>query len=96
MNNYWYRYCNNNYQVYKGFLDHLQYNIYTLINLFQLDQLIDSTEQEYHVTALPADVVNAEGMLNQHDAKKQKIEEIINFSSQEGEQIVVRVRQQVC
>ena len=47
------------------------------------------------MTELPADVTNAETMLVHHDSKKHKIEEIINFSSQEGEQIVVRVRQQV-
>ena len=65
------------------------------MRVFQLDKLIESTEQEYQASDLPKDVTRAELQLREHEAAKEKMEKMIDFSHEEGEQIVTRVRQQV-
>lgn len=44
---------------------------------------------------LPSDLAQAESMLEQHKRKKTEILQLINFTNEEGENIVTRVRQQV-
>ena len=44
---------------------------------------------------LPSDLNRAEGMLEEHKRKKQEISHFINYTADEGEKIVVRVRQTV-
>ena len=44
---------------------------------------------------LPSDLAQAESMLEQHKRKKAEISQLINFTNEEGENIVTRVRQQV-
>ena len=61
----------------------------------QLDKLIETTEQEYHSAELPTDITKANLQLKEHDANRVKVQKLIEFSHEEGEQIVVRVRQQV-
>lgn len=64
-------------------------------NLSQLDKLIETTEKEFQAQELPKDLSKAELMLREHEENRIKIKELIDFSHEEGEQIVVRVRQQV-
>lgn len=61
----------------------------------QLDELIERTEREYMQSQLPSDLSQAESMLEQHKRKKTEISQLINFTNEEGENIVTRVRQQV-
>ncbi|XP_013393635.1 titin [Lingula anatina] len=63
-------------------------------NLHQVDKLIEKTEQAYKQAELPNDVSRAEQMLSEHLANKDQVKQLINFTAGEGEQIVVRVRQQ--
>ena len=44
---------------------------------------------------LPSDLNRAESMLEEHKRKKQEISHLINYTADEGEKIVVRVRQTV-
>ena len=44
---------------------------------------------------LPSELSQAESMLEQHKRKKTEISQLINFTNEEGENIVTRVRQQV-
>jgi hypothetical protein len=44
---------------------------------------------------LPSDLNRAENMLEEHKRKKQEISHLINYTAEEGEKIVVRVRQTV-
>jgi len=60
----------------------------------KLDKLIQNTEKEYMSTELPMEPTKAEMMLREHEASRSKIKHLIDFTSEEGEQIVVRVRQQ--
>ncbi|VDI56857.1 titin [Mytilus galloprovincialis] len=62
-------------------------------NLDQLDKLIEKTEQEYSQSNLPADLTHAEKMLEEHKRKKTEVSSLINYTADEGEKIVVRVRQ---
>ncbi|CAH1789041.1 unnamed protein product, partial [Owenia fusiformis] len=63
-------------------------------NLHQLDKLIEKTEEEYQKAELPSEVSRAEIMLKEHDANKHKISQVYQHTANEGEEIVVRVRQQ--
>ncbi|XP_076451161.1 coiled-coil domain-containing protein 141-like [Babylonia areolata] len=63
-------------------------------NVNQLDELIERTEREYLQSQLPTDLQQAESMLEQHKRKKTEISQLINFTNEEGENIVTRVRQQ--
>lgn len=67
-----------------------------LLSYFQLDKLIERTEHEYMESELPSDLNRAESMLEEHKRKKQEISHLINYTADEGEKIVVRVRQTVC
>ena len=51
-------------------------------------------EKDYQDTELPKDVTKAELLLREHAVNKDKMAEVIDFTAQEGDQIVVRVRQQ--
>ena len=62
---------------------------------FQLDQLIEKTEKEYSAADLPKELTSAEMLLREHEASRSKIKHLIDYSAEEGEEIVVRVRQQV-
>ena len=61
----------------------------------QLDSLIAKAETEYSKSELPKELTKAELMLREHESSRDRISELIKFTSEEGEQIVVRVRQQV-
>ncbi|XP_046554795.1 uncharacterized protein LOC124264120 [Haliotis rubra] len=63
-------------------------------NLHQLDEVISRTEQTYSQLELPSDLTTAESMLEDHKRKKNEVSQLINFSAEEGEKIVRRVRQQ--
>ena len=65
------------------------------LDLWQLDKLIEKTEKEYLESELPADLNRAENMLEEHKRKKQEISHLINYTADEGEKIVVRVRETV-
>lgn len=69
--------------------------ILSWFDLFQLDKLIDKTEKDFMESELPTDLVHAESMLEVHKRKRHEIAQLINFTADEGEQIVVRVRQTV-
>lgn len=60
-----------------------------------MDKLIEKTEQEYSQSNLPADLTHAEKMLEEHKRKKTEVSSLINYTADEGEKIVVRVRQTV-
>lgn len=61
-----------------------------------MDKLISDTEKQLHGGQLPRDVTAAEQLLAEHERKKDEIESMLSASHNEGEEIVVRVRQQVC
>ncbi|XP_012936768.1 uncharacterized protein LOC101859779, partial [Aplysia californica] len=60
----------------------------------QLDEMIERTEQEYLRSNLPSDLSQAETMLEQHKRKKTEVSQFINYTAEEGDRIVRRVRQQ--
>ena len=51
---------------------------------------------EYANTDLPNEVTKAELLLRDHKSGRGRMQEMINYTAEEGDQIVVRVRQQVC
>uniref|UniRef100_A0A0L8G5K6 Ig-like domain-containing protein n=1 Tax=Octopus bimaculoides TaxID=37653 RepID=A0A0L8G5K6_OCTBM len=63
-------------------------------SLNQLDELINKTEQEFSTTELPSDLNQAERMLEEHKVKKSEVNQLLTHTADEGEKIVVRVRQQ--
>ncbi|XP_074642495.1 uncharacterized protein LOC141899810 [Tubulanus polymorphus] len=63
-------------------------------NLEQLDMLIERTEKEYQENELPQEVIKAEQSLLHHMNSKESMDKILNYTFNEGEEIVVRVRQQ--
>jgi len=67
----------------------------TPVLVLQLDRLIEDTEKEYAGTELPSEVTRAQVMLREHEANHERINQLIGLSHNEGEQIVVRVRQKV-
>lgn len=73
----------------------MQHYVYCKIILFQLDELINRTEKEYTTAELPSDLNQAERMLEEHKIKKSEVNQLLTFTADEGEKIVVRVRQQV-
>ena len=52
-------------------------------------------EQEYEGTELPSEVTRAQVMLREHESNRDRMNQLIGLSHNEGEQIVVRVRQKV-
>lgn len=60
-----------------------------------MDKLIETTEKEFAAAELPKEVTKAELLLREHESNRDKVKELITFSSEEGEAIVIRVRQQV-
>jgi len=60
-----------------------------------LDELIKSTEAAYASEEMPKDVSAAQTALRQHNDSRNKLQQLINFTSDEADQIVIRVRQQV-
>ncbi|KAK3083136.1 hypothetical protein FSP39_014900 [Pinctada imbricata] len=71
----------------------LKMTIQFFSNLDQLDRLIERTEREYMESELPSDLSQAETLLEEHKRKKQEVSSLINYTADEGEKIVVRVRQ---
>jgi len=71
------------------------HSFHVLSCISQLDKLIEKTEHEYLESELPSDLSRAESMLEEHKRKKQEISHLINYTADEGEKIVVRVRQTV-
>jgi hypothetical protein len=72
--------------------------VFIIIIIFfflQLDKLIERTEQEYNLSNMPTDLSQAENMLEDHKRKRQEVSSLINYTADEGEKIVVRVRQTV-
>ena len=67
-----------------NFYEHLQ----------QLDKMIAQTEVEYSTKQLPSNLTNAQILLNEHKSNKYKLKSLIDKALNEGEEIVVRVRQQ--
>ena len=61
----------------------------------QLDEMIQRTEEEYLRSELPTDLTHAESMLETHKRKKTEVSQLINYTAEEGDMIVRRVRQQV-
>lgn len=57
--------------------------------------MIERTEKEYLHSNLPTDLNQAESMLEQHKRKKTEVSQFINYTAEEGDRIVRRVRQQV-
>ena len=65
-----------------------------MLTPLQLDEMIQKTEQEYLRSNLPSDLSQAEVMLEQHKRKKTEVSQFINYTAEEGDRIVRRVRQQ--
>jgi len=63
--------------------------------LLQLDKLIEKTEREYAGTEFPKELTTAQLLLREHEASRNKIRNLIDTTAEEGEEIVIRVRQQV-
>ena len=60
-----------------------------------MDELIKSTEAAYAAEELPKDVTAAQTALRQHNDGRHKLHQLINYTSDEADQIIIRVRQQV-
>jgi len=60
-----------------------------------LDELIKSTEAAYASEEMPKEVSAAQTALRQHNDARNKLQQLIDFTSDEADQIVIRVRQQV-
>lgn len=60
-----------------------------------MDEAIEKTENEFLRSSLPTDLEQAESMLEQHKCKKTEVSQLIDYTAEEGENIVRRVRQQV-
>lgn len=73
----------------------LVFIIIIILFFLQLDKLIERTEQEYNLSNMPTDLSQAENMLEDHKRKRQEVSSLINYTADEGEKIVVRVRQTV-
>ncbi|RUS90398.1 hypothetical protein EGW08_001893, partial [Elysia chlorotica] len=59
----------------------------------ELDTMIERTEEEYLRSSLPTDLNQAESMLVQHKATRSQVSQLVDFTAEEGEMIVNRVRQ---
>jgi hypothetical protein len=62
---------------------------------FQLDKAIESAEREYSNADIPMEPTKANLLLREHEASRSKIKNLVDFTAEEGEEIAVRVRQQV-
>ena len=58
--------------------------------------MIQTAEREYSSAELPLEPTKAEMMLREHEASRSKVKSLLDCTANEGEEIVVRVRQQVC
>ena len=61
----------------------------------QVDELIQNAEREFSTSELPLEPTKAEMMLREHEASRSKVKQLLDCTANEGEEIVVRVRQQV-
>jgi len=61
----------------------------------QVDELISSAEREFSSADLPLEPTRAEMMLREHEASRSKVKHLLDCTAGEGDEIVVRVRQQV-
>ena len=61
----------------------------------QVDELIQNAEREYSSAELPLEPTKAEMMLREHEASRSKVKSLLDGTADKGEEIVVRVRQQV-
>jgi len=61
----------------------------------QVDELIKTTEAAYASEEMPKEVTAAQKALRQHNEGRYKLQQLINFTSDEADQIIIRVRQQV-
>ena len=61
----------------------------------QLDKAIETAEKEYSSADLPMEPTKAQLLLREHESTRSKIKHLVDFTSEEGEEIAVRVRQQV-
>ena len=66
-----------------------------LLVVMQVDELIQNAEREYSSAELPLEPTKADMMLREHEASRSKVKNLLDCTADEGEQIVVRVRQQV-
>ena len=57
--------------------------------------MIEHTEEEYLRSSLPTDLNQAESMLKQHKATRSQVSQLVDYTAEEGEMIVRRVRQTV-
>ena len=57
--------------------------------------MIADTEKQFRTSELPKEVSQAQVLLQEHNTKKEQIEGMLHASHERGEEIVVRVRQQV-
>jgi len=57
--------------------------------------MIENAEREYSSAELPLEPTKAELMLREHEASRSKVKNLLDSTADEGEEIVVRVRQQV-
>jgi len=63
--------------------------------ILQIDEMIQNAEREYSSAELPLEPTKAEMMLREHEASRSKVKNLLDCTTDEGEEIVVRVRQQV-
>jgi len=63
--------------------------------MLQIDEMIQSAERQYSAAELPLEPTKAEMMLREHEASRSKVKSMLDCTADEGEEIVVRVRQQV-
>jgi len=57
--------------------------------------MIQNAEREYSSAELPLEPTKAQMMLREHEASRSKVKNLLDCTTDEGEEIVVRVRQQV-
>ena len=57
--------------------------------------MIQNAEREYSSAELPLEPTKAEMMLREHEVSRSKVKNLLDSTADEGEEIVVRVRQQV-
>jgi len=57
--------------------------------------MIQNAERQYSSAELPLEPTKAEMMLREHEASRAKVKSLLDSTADEGEEIVVRVRQQV-
>lgn len=65
-------------------------------NLSELEKTIDNVSRQYVNTLLPSDLHDVETMVREHGASKQAILEMFKFAKNDCDQIIPRIRKQVC